>query len=173
MFLEYLPTIVLSNGRCAGAEALIRWRRDGKIVAPLEFIPFVENTPLAGLLTYWVIETVGRELGDWLKRQTASIHIRINVPSTLLGRGGIEYAVLKSKLTDIAHKLVLEVSERGLIDQLGVQALNDRVDHEELIALDDVQLRELSSLLLARVSFDIIKLDKAVVEYLAKRWIAE
>lgn len=168
MFLEYLPTIKLSDGTCAGSEALIRWRRDGQIVAPLEFIPFVENTPLAGLLTYWVIETVGRELGAWLKQQRASIHIGINIPPELLGRGGIEYAVLKSELADIAHKLVLEVSERGVIDQLGVQELNDRTDYKELIALDDVQLRELSSLLLARVKFDIIKLDKAVVEFLAK-----
>lgn len=167
-FLEYLPTVVLRSGRCAGAEALIRWRHDGKVVPPLDFIPFVENTPLSGLLTYWVIEQVGSELGHWLKHEKTSVHIGINVPPELLGRGGLEYAEIKAKLGDISHKLVMEVSERGMIDQLGLHDLNERVGHNALIALDDVQLRELSSLLLARVKVDIIKLDKSGVEALAR-----
>jgi sensor c-di-GMP phosphodiesterase-like protein len=163
-FLEYLPTVVLANGRCAGAEALIRWRHDGQIIPPMQFIPSIEGTPLIGMLTYWVIEAVGRELGAWLARQTDSVHIGINVPPELLGRGGLEYAGLKSELRALSHKLVLEVSERGLIDHLGVQYLNDRAGHDVLIALDDVQLREIGSLLLARVKVDIIKLDKTAVE---------
>ena len=165
-FLEYLPTVVLKDGRCAGAEALIRWRHDGRIIPPMEFIPFVENTPLAGLLTYWVIEQVGRDVGSWLRHQTSSVHMGINVPPELLGRGGIEYAELKSKLRGLSHKLILEVSERGVIARLGLQDLNERVGHGSLIALDDVQLREVSSMLLARVKVDIIKLDKAVTDTL-------
>jgi sensor c-di-GMP phosphodiesterase-like protein len=66
-YLEYLPTIALADGRCIGGEELIRWRRPTRIVPPSEFIPLVENTPLSGLLTYWVIETVAAELGDWLR----------------------------------------------------------------------------------------------------------
>jgi hypothetical protein len=56
-FLEYLPTISLRDGKCVGAEALIRWRRPDGIVSPGEFIPIAENTPLSGLLTYWVLDT--------------------------------------------------------------------------------------------------------------------
>lgn len=173
MFLEYLPTVVLTNRRCVGAEALIRWRRNGQVVRPLEFIPFVENTALAGLLTYWVIETVSRELGGWLERQTAGVHIGINVPPELLGRGGVEYAIKKSKLNRVAHKLVLEVSERGTIDKLGIQYLNDHVIRKELIALDDIQLHEVTSAMLSRVKVDIIKLDKEVVGQLMNKDDAE
>ena len=46
-FLEYLPTISLDDGRCIGAEALIRWRRNGVVVPPLEFVPPTDRTPLA------------------------------------------------------------------------------------------------------------------------------
>lgn len=45
-FLEYLPTISLTDGRCIGAEALIRWRRASGVVPPGAFIPLAENTPL-------------------------------------------------------------------------------------------------------------------------------
>lgn len=167
-FLEYLPTVVLKNGRCAGAEALIRWRHDGKIIPPMEFIPLVEGTPLSGPLTYWVVEQIGRELEPWLEKQTDSVHIGINVPPELFGRGGLEYAGKKAHLDRVASKVVLEVSERGIIDQLGIMDLNDRLGKRSLIALDDVQLREINSVLLARLKVDIIKLDKAVIDLLGK-----
>lgn len=171
-FLEYLPTLVLKNGRCAGAEALIRWRHDGKIIPPMEFIPLVEGTPLSGPLTYWVVEQVGRELESWLERQTDSVHIGINVPPELFGRGGLEYAGKKANLDHVSNKVVLEVSERGIIDQLGIMDLNERLGRRTLIALDDVQLREINSVLLARIKVDIVKLDKAVTDLLDKPKVA-
>lgn len=167
-FLEYLPTVVLKTGRCAGAEALVRWRHNGEIIPPMEFIPLVEGTPLSGPLTYWVIEAIGKELKMWLEKQTDSVHIGINVPPELFGRGGLEYAGKKAGLDKVASKVVLEVSERGIIDQLGIQDLNERLGRQSLIALDDVQLREINSLLLARIKVDIIKLDKAVTDKLGQ-----
>jgi len=88
-FLEYLPTISLADGRCVGAEALARWRRPSGGVPPLEFIPLIERTPLSGLFTYWVMETVAEELGGWL-REHGEAHISINVPPEIVGRGGLE-----------------------------------------------------------------------------------
>jgi sensor c-di-GMP phosphodiesterase-like protein len=99
-FLEYLPTISLDDGHCVGAEALIRWRRPSGIIPPDDFIPVAENTPLSGLITYWVMETVGEELGDWL-RDHDDVHVSINVPPEVLGRGGLEYAASKSGLNNL------------------------------------------------------------------------
>ena len=86
-FLEYLPTVTLADGRCVGAEALSRWRRSSGVVPPDEFIHLIEGTPLSGMLTYWVIETVAKELGDWLRAHKEA-HISINVPPEILGRAG-------------------------------------------------------------------------------------
>lgn len=161
-FLEYQPIVDLRSGRCAGAESTVRWRDGDRVVPPLEFAQDVEHTPVSGLLTYWVIEQVARDLGNWLKSQRNDVHIGINVPPELLGRGGIEYAAAKAGLTKLAHKFVLEVSERGLIDRLGVDALNARGGDTALIALDDVRLSEVHALMLSRVRVDMIKLDKSV-----------
>ena len=121
-FLEYQPICSLKSNRCVGAEALSRWRRGPTVIPPGEFIPAIENTPLSGALTYWVIETVGRELGGWL-RAHAGVHVSINVPPEILGRGGVAYAATKAGLMDVAHKIVLEVTERRVPDKLGLQAL--------------------------------------------------
>ncbi|HMJ83656.1 MAG TPA: EAL domain-containing protein, partial [Vicinamibacterales bacterium] len=66
-FLEYLPTVTLADGRCVGAEALSRWRRSSGVLQPEEFIHLIEGTHLSGMLTYWVFETVAKELGGWLR----------------------------------------------------------------------------------------------------------
>jgi sensor c-di-GMP phosphodiesterase-like protein len=66
-FLEYQPIVALDDARWVGVEALIRWQRADGLVMPNDFIPLAENTPLSGLITYWVIERVALELGAWLR----------------------------------------------------------------------------------------------------------
>jgi len=102
-FLEYMPTVSLVDGRCTGAEALVRWNHESGVYSPDEFIPVAENTPLSGLITYWVIDTLAAEMGDWL-RANPNAHISINVPPEILGRGGLEYAATKAGLMGPANR---------------------------------------------------------------------
>jgi sensor c-di-GMP phosphodiesterase-like protein len=164
-FLEYQPVCSLKSNHCVGAEALIRWRRGSTVLLPDKFIPSVENTPLAGLLTYWVIETVGREMGFWL-RANAGVHISINVPPEILGRGGIAYAATKAGLMDVAHKIVFEVTERGVPDKLGLQALTTAGRYGVQVALDDVGLADENLAVFSRAHIDILKIDKSLVDQL-------
>ena len=78
-FLEYLPIVSLEPERCVGAEALLRWQRSTGVVFPDDFVRLVENTPLSGLLTYWVIDRVAAEMWDWLRKHD-SVEMHINVP---------------------------------------------------------------------------------------------
>ena len=64
-----------------------------------------DHPPLSGTLTYWVIDTVAVELGDWLEGNEAA-HISINVPPEILGRGGLEYAATKSGLRAHVKQLI-------------------------------------------------------------------
>jgi sensor c-di-GMP phosphodiesterase-like protein len=163
-FLEYLPTISLTDGRCVGAEALIRWRRPDGVVSPGDFIPIAENTPLSGMLTYWVLDTVAVELGDWL-RDNPDVRISINAPPEILGRGGIGYVAAKSGLDKYASQLILEVTERGLPDLLGVEAINQAGNLGARVALDDVTFAGAANLaVLARANFSSIKLDKSLID---------
>jgi sensor c-di-GMP phosphodiesterase-like protein len=162
-FLEYLPTISLTDGRCIGAEALIRWRRASGIVPPGEFIPLIENTPLSGLITYWVMDTVAAELGEWL-RTNREAHISINVPPEIMGRGGMAYSALKSGLMEQASQLILEITERGTPDRLGVESIDYCPGMGVRVALDDVTLAGGPNLaVLARCDFYAIKLDRSLV----------
>jgi sensor c-di-GMP phosphodiesterase-like protein len=163
-FLEYLPTISLSDGRCVGAEALVRWRHAGAIVSPVEFIPRIENTPVSGLLTYWVMETIATELGEWL-RANRGVRISFNVPPEILGRGAIEYVATKFGLVDLTSQIVFEITERGIPDPLGVESINQSTARGVKVALDDVTLVGGANLaVLARCNLFAIKLDKSLID---------
>ena len=162
-FLEYMPTIFLADGRCTGAEAVIRWRRAGSVILPGDFIPIAENTPLSGLITYWVIETLAAEMGGWL-RANPDARISINIPPEILGRGGVMYAAEKSGLTELAPQIILEITERGVPDLLGINALNLAGELGCQIALDDATFVSGANLaLLSRSHINIIKLDRSLV----------
>ncbi len=162
LFLEYLPVVALDDGRCVGAEALVRWQRGDRLVMPLEFIPQIEHTPISGLLTYWVIDTMATELADWM-RATPGAHIAINVPPEVLGRGGVVYAGYKAHLHDLRTRIVLEITERGVPDRMGLQEIRDIAADDVLIAMDDVAIDEDNLLLLSRVPVDLIKIDRVPV----------
>ena len=172
-FLEYLPTISLDDGCCIGAEELIRWQRPTGVVPPSEFIPLIENTPLSGLLTYWVMETVASELGNWI-RANPDVHIGINIPPEILGRGGLAHVAMKTGLADVLSQIVLEITERGVPDQLGIDAISQS---PVKVALDDVTLVGGASLVvLTRSTFHSIKLDKSLIdqivpEHPAPEWL--
>jgi sensor c-di-GMP phosphodiesterase-like protein len=175
-FLEYMPTVSLTDGRCVGAEALARWRQADEIVPPDRFIPLIEENPVAGLLTYWVFETVGNELGAWLRGHSHA-HLSINVPPSLLGRGGMEYAAMKAGLTDLHKQVILEVTERGLPDQQGVAALEAAGRLGVRVALDDVTLTGANLAVLFRCKLDFIKIDRDLVSQITPQcpcpnWLA-
>ena len=162
LFLEYLPTVRLSDGCCVGCEALVRWRRGDRVIPPMDFIPIIEDTPVSGLLTYWVIDTMGKEMGPWM-RDCTDVNIAVNVPPEVLGRGGIEYAGYKANLLSVRNRVVLEITERGAPDRLGLEELKAIAGKEVMIAMDDVAVDENNLLVLSRVPVDLIKVDRGFV----------
>ena len=164
-FLVYQPIVALDDHRCVGAEALIRWRRGNVVTDAGDFIPQTDKTPLSGTITYWVMDTVANELGGWLGDNRDAM-IGINVPPEILGRGGIEYVANKSGLRAHAKQLVFEITERGVPDQLGLDALNSIPTTGARVALDDTTLSGANLALLTRCHFDFVKIDHTLVAQL-------
>ena len=163
-FLEYQPIVSLADGRCLGAEALVRWRRGDHVIPPSEFIPMVENTPVSGFITYWVMEN-----GDGGARRMAEGEPgRVRVDQRAAGNPRARryrYAAVKSGLMSLSSQVMLEITERGIPDPLGVASINDRGGTGVRVALDDVTLAGgVSMAVLMRCPFDAIKLDKSLID---------
>lgn len=162
-FLEYSPFVSLVDGTCLGGEALARWRRPSGVVMPSEFIPLAENTPFSGELCYWVIETAAGELAAWL-RANPQFSLSINVSPEVLGRGGIRYAADRSGLSELFSQVILEITERGIPDLIGLKALDDYARWGMRIAVDDVNRVGGANLaVLSRAPLSVIKIDASLV----------
>ena len=55
--LLYQPIVRLADGRVVGAEALLRWHREGHgVVLPSDFIPVAEETGMIVSIGTWALE---------------------------------------------------------------------------------------------------------------------
>ena len=62
----YQPKVDINTGKIVGGEALCRWMHDGRIVAPIEFIPALERTNDICKLDFYLLESVCRNQREWL-----------------------------------------------------------------------------------------------------------
>ena len=69
------------EGRCFGAEALLRWHRPRiGLVPPREFVPLAEETGLILSIGRWVLETACAQLKTWsADPRTTGLQLAINV----------------------------------------------------------------------------------------------
>lgn len=163
LFIVAQPMVDLRSHRWVGGEVLLRWRHPLGVISAGQFITVAEGTPLSGALTYRVIDLIARDLLGWL-RAYPEASLSLNIPPEVLGRGALEYAGRRNGMEDVRFQIILEITERGFPDGIGVVGLTRLTDIGLRIALDDVATLDGPHLgLLMRGDFSIIKLDRTLV----------
>jgi EAL domain-containing protein (putative c-di-GMP-specific phosphodiesterase class I) len=98
-----------------GAEALMRWHREGKqVVTPDRFIPIAERHQVIKPMTWWAIKSTVSRLALWPEE----LSLAVNITPTLLLDDEI-LTVVKDSLEIHAVKasrLILEVTESIMVD---------------------------------------------------------
>ena len=78
--VHYQPILDLGSGAVRGVEALARRRHPQRgLLAPAEFVPHVERTPLIRALTLHMLAEALRALQGW-SRQAGEIGVSVNIP---------------------------------------------------------------------------------------------
>jgi PAS domain S-box-containing protein len=112
----YQPIVRLSNGRIAGAEALVRWWHNGsEMVGPADFIEVAEETGLIVPIGRWILKEACRQAHAWhqLYNTESPMTITINVSPRQLAQSNL-VADVKSALEEsrvIPSTLQLEITE--------------------------------------------------------------
>ncbi|WP_152528841.1 EAL domain-containing protein [Rhodoferax saidenbachensis] len=170
LFLLYQPIVDLHNGRCIGAEALIRWRRaDGSMVPPDVFIPVAEASGLIQRVTEQVLERVAADAGS-LFADYPAFHIGINLAAAdLQSTRTVELLDLLMRKTGAgAHNLLVEATERGLMDAAEVREVINAIHALGIeVAVDDFGTGYSSLSYLETFALDYLKIDKSFVDTLA------
>jgi diguanylate cyclase (GGDEF)-like protein len=163
----YQPKVRLSDGRVAGAEALIRWEHPTLgLVPPDEFIPLVEKTVLLRPLTHYVVESVLKQWRGW-----ADMGIRLPISINISTR-----SLLDQQLPDQVEEqlrrwdvlpafLRMELTESFLMGDSGrsTQTLDRLSDVGIGLSIDDFGTGYSSLSYLKRLPIEEIKIDRSFV----------
>ncbi|MGL6072226.1 EAL domain-containing protein [Craterilacuibacter sp.] len=164
--LFFQPKINLLSHAVIGVEALVRWKKDGRFVAPGQFFPAIETTDLMRQLDLWVLGEALRYAVIWQQAGQA-LPISVNLSAMTLKHDDFlpMLEALLARHPDVAHLLEIEVLET-LSQQEAQQIAHKLVRCRALglrIALDDFGTGASSLVHLQQLPFDTIKIDQRFV----------
>jgi len=171
--MYFQPKVHLSDGRVAGAEALIRWEHPtlGRL-SPADFIPMVEKTVLLKPLTYWAIEDVVRTLRSWADYDIR-LPIAVNLsPRSLLDQGLPDLVGGLLERFDVPASLLrLELTESFLVADSGRSdaVLNQLSQLGVGLSIDDFGTGFSSLSYLKRLPIEELKIDRSFVSHMLDR----
>jgi sensor c-di-GMP phosphodiesterase-like protein len=163
---HYQPIIALASGQCIGAEALVRWRRRGRLVRPDLFIPFAEQAGLIQQITDQVLELIVTEMGAYL-RHRPDFYISINVSAEdLKTRRFLEVLTARLADTGIAPRQIrIEATERGFMDaDTSRETIRAFRAAGHPVYIDDFGTGYSSLSYLQSFKVDVLKIDKSFVD---------
>ena len=173
--LVYQPKLNLGSGELEGFEALIRWHKaDGRVVAPVEFIPAAEATGQIVPIGMWVLHTALRQLARWQQISPLGqrLSMAVNVSTRQLGSPNfvsqVYEALVLSKVP--ARSVTLELTETMLVADLAEAAriLSQLRQLGVRIAVDDYGAGHASIGYLRMLPIDVLKIDRSFIAALDK-----
>jgi diguanylate cyclase (GGDEF)-like protein/PAS domain S-box-containing protein len=166
--LLYQPQID-SQGRCFGAEALLRWNHPvSGVIEPGDFLALAEPAGLAAAIDEFVVRTAISTLRAWRDDPlTSGLELAINVNARQLGHRGFAEMV-EAELGEAGvepGRLILELTEHVMLDDVEkVTAIMDRLRAFGVrFALDDFGTGYSTLSHLNRLPIDALKIDRSFV----------
>ena len=160
---------VTSDGRIAGAEALVRWRHPVHgLVPPNKFIPLAEESGLILPLGDWVLETACNQLADWAtKPELSDLVLSVNVSAKQFHEADFANKVLATvaRTGARARHLKLELTESLLVANVDdvIEKMGLLKAHGISFSLDDFGTGYSSLSYLKRLPLDQLKIDQGFV----------
>ena len=169
--LLYQPLVAAADEQPAAVEALLRWNRDGRVVAPAHFIPTAEETGLILDIGRWVLRQACEDMVAWHRECEApcrGLAVNASVRELQTETYADDVLGLLSATGLSPDMLTIEVTESMLTDNLQVSHRNLRRLRASgvHVAVDDFGTGYSSLGQLTQLPVDVLKIDRSFVEQL-------
>ncbi len=163
----YQPQVDVT-GHVSGVEALIRWKRNGVLIAPMKFIPIAEECGLIVPVGTWVLREACRWCKSWQIAGRKSLRVAVNVSALQFAQDDF-VQVVRDSLGDAdldPSWLEVEVTESLLMQNTkNVAAKLERLREMGVaVAIDDFGTGYSSLAYLQKLPIDILKIDRSFVK---------
>jgi len=167
--IYYQPKVNATENTLIGAEALVRWRKDGRLVPPMEFIPILERNRGICDLDFYVLEHVCQDIKGWIETGYDPVPVSVNFSRKNLGNPILAEAISKVVEKYGIPKKLIQVEVTETLDEYPMSYLIGVVEaiqrYGMTVAIDDFGTGSSSINLLKLVKFDVLKIDKEFIDY--------
>ena len=167
LVLHYQPIVEARTGRIAGAEALMRWVRNGQLLSPTSFIPLAEESGLVFRMGEWAISEALQQVRRWQIAGIGLTSVSVNINVRHLAQPSLMKAVTQAlDATQLAPStLTLELTESDVMQDIepALTALRMLRSMGVRLALDDFGTGYSSLAYLTELPLDCLKIDRSFI----------
>jgi len=168
----YQPQIDLATGRVRGVEALVRWRHPTRgLLAPVEFMPYAEQTGFVRVVTRWMLAVTVRQCGKWAA-DGIPMQVSVNISARDLMNRELPYVIADLLRAHVVppHLLCLEITESSFMeDPKHAQATLGQLDALGIrLAIDDFGTGFSSLAYLKKLPVAELKIERSFVMGMAE-----
>ena len=163
----YQPKVNISDRTLCGAEALVRWIHEGRLIPPMQFVPQLEREGSICKLDYYVLEQVCKFLQERKEQGKDMICISVNFSRkhleeddmverivAIVDRYGIDHQYIEVELTE---------SEDFQNYEIMSHVVNGLKNYGIGTSIDDFGTGFSSLNMIKKVDLNVIKIDKSFI----------
>lgn len=163
----YQPKVSADDYTIVGAEALVRWEHNGRLIAPREFVHIFERNSMICELDFYMLESVCQDIREWLEKGIEPVRVSVN-----LSRKHLANKNLSEDIMQILHRYdmesrYIEIELTETVDEQEVQLLvsfmNKMKENNVAVSIDDFGTGYSSLNLLRSFPVDVLKVDKSFI----------
>lgn len=166
----YQPKVNIDSKQLCGAEALVRWIKDGKMISPGEFIPVLEHEGKIIELDMFVFEQVCKDIRKWEDEGLKPVRISSNFSKLHLKNPNLSEDVLEivNKYNINTDYVEIELTESsGYSDFESLDRfVKDMDDAGIYTSIDDFGTGYSSLSMLKDIDVNVVKIDKSFFDKL-------
>ena len=161
----YQPKVMIEGKKLGGAEALCRWRRDGKIVPPMEFIPILESGMEICTLDFYMLDKVCKDIRRWMDEGRQIVCVSVNFSRRhmvdlclvdhiieIVDRNRVPHEYIEIELTETTTDVEFEDLKR-IVSGLQKEGF--------CTSVDDFGIGYSSLKLIKEIPWNVLKVDKS------------
>jgi EAL domain-containing protein (putative c-di-GMP-specific phosphodiesterase class I) len=159
--------VAMANTHEMHAETLVRWKHPTRgLVAPIEFIPFAEQTGYIRAITQWVMAHAIEQCAAW-RRDGLAMNVSINISARDLMNRELpeQIAVLLAEHRVPGRLICLELTESGFMeDPVHAQQVLERLAQLGLrLSIDDYGTGYSSLSYIMKLPVNELKIDRSFI----------
>jgi len=167
LFLVFQPQLHLASNKITGIETLVRWKHEGKIISPVDFIPLAEQSGLIVPIGEWILNQACILAKQLVDSGHHEIVVAVNVSPRQFSHpsfsASVHQALNQSGLSP--RNLELEITEGVFMhnEAATLEVLHELKSSGISLSIDDFGTGYSSLSYLKRLPIDKLKIDQSFI----------